>query len=96
MVSSSREEHNDYYRKLLTHIIIFLTCLPENACKFLLHCYTYAYVTSASMIAGLRCAVRVQWRLPCDEDHGITLKTALCFVYYFLFLQINLSAFGET
>ncbi|KRZ62599.1 hypothetical protein T02_10284 [Trichinella nativa] len=30
------------------------TCLPENVCKFLFHCYAYVYVALMSMIAGLR------------------------------------------
>ncbi|KRX44873.1 hypothetical protein T05_12800 [Trichinella murrelli] len=30
------------------------TCLPENVCKFLFHCYSYVYVALMSMIAGLR------------------------------------------
>ncbi|KRZ23862.1 hypothetical protein T4B_14499, partial [Trichinella pseudospiralis] len=25
------------------------TCLPENVCKFLFHCYVYAYVALVSM-----------------------------------------------
>ncbi|KRZ54867.1 hypothetical protein T02_12370 [Trichinella nativa] len=29
------------------------TCLPENVCKFLFHCYPYVYVALLSMIAGL-------------------------------------------
>ncbi|KRZ11745.1 hypothetical protein T11_2522 [Trichinella zimbabwensis] len=58
------------------------TCLPENVCKFLFHCYVYAYVALVSVVAGLRFAVRVQWRFPCVEDHRITLKTALLFVLY--------------
>ncbi|KRX55250.1 Death-inducer obliterator 1, partial [Trichinella sp. T9] len=53
------------------------TCLPENVCKFLFHCYSYVYVALMSMIAGLRCAVRVRWRFPCDINYGILLKTAL-------------------
>ncbi|KRY37679.1 hypothetical protein T01_4544 [Trichinella spiralis] len=30
------------------------TCLPENVCKFLFHCYAYVYVALVSLIAGLR------------------------------------------
>ncbi|KRY18629.1 hypothetical protein T12_13961 [Trichinella patagoniensis] len=30
------------------------TCLPENVCKFLFHCYACVYVALMSMIAGLR------------------------------------------
>ncbi|KRY72051.1 hypothetical protein T4A_6055 [Trichinella pseudospiralis] len=63
------------------------TCLLENLCKFLLHCYSHANMASVSMIASLRCAVRVQRCFPCDEDHGMALKTALRFGYYFSFLQ---------
>ncbi|KRZ12451.1 hypothetical protein T11_14644 [Trichinella zimbabwensis] len=43
------------------------TCLPENVCKFLFHCYAYAYVTLVSMVVGLRCAVRVHWHLETEE-----------------------------
>ncbi|KRZ66721.1 hypothetical protein T10_5068 [Trichinella papuae] len=42
------------------------TCLPENVCKFLFHCYVYAYMALVSMVAGVRCAVRVHGRSPCD------------------------------
>ncbi|KRX14659.1 hypothetical protein T07_14571 [Trichinella nelsoni] len=78
MVSSRRKEHNNYYCKLQTHIIIILirenfrllkvlksshskTCLPENA-----------YVASALMVVGIRCALRVQWRFLCNEVYDIT------------------------
>ncbi|KRX16743.1 hypothetical protein T07_232, partial [Trichinella nelsoni] len=30
------------------------TCLTENVCKFLFHCYAYVYVALVSMITGLR------------------------------------------
>ncbi|KRZ73877.1 Transposon Ty3-G Gag-Pol polyprotein [Trichinella papuae] len=33
------------------------TCLSENACKILFHCYAYAYVALVSMVAGVRGAV---------------------------------------
>ncbi|KRZ08270.1 hypothetical protein T11_3707, partial [Trichinella zimbabwensis] len=72
------------------------TCLPENVCKFFFHCYTYACVASVFMVVGVRCAVCVEWRFSCDETHRITTKTALLFIYYFLFIQINSYAFGET
>ncbi|KRY85854.1 hypothetical protein T4D_7211 [Trichinella pseudospiralis] len=50
-----------------------------------------------STIADRRYAVRVQWRSPSDEDHGITVKTALLLVYYFSILQTsNSSALRET
>ncbi|KRZ92031.1 hypothetical protein T08_1318, partial [Trichinella sp. T8] len=39
------------------------TCLLENVCKFLFHCYAYVYVALVSMVAGLRCAVRVRRKL---------------------------------
>ncbi|KRX44528.1 hypothetical protein T05_15434, partial [Trichinella murrelli] len=54
------------------------------------------YVALVSLIAGLRRAVRLQWLFHCDHDHGIIFKTTLLFVCYFLFLQINSCAFGET
>ncbi|KRZ95378.1 hypothetical protein T08_8081, partial [Trichinella sp. T8] len=95
-ISRSREEQNNYYCKVATHIILSVafqiksrenfcllnvrnsshnrTCLPENVCKFLFHCYAYVYVALMSMITGLRCAVRVRWRFPCDENYGILLK----------------------
>ncbi|KRY50662.1 hypothetical protein T03_4759, partial [Trichinella britovi] len=38
-------------------------CLPENVCKFLFHCYAYVYGVLVSMIARLRCAVRMGWLL---------------------------------
>ncbi|KRZ12452.1 hypothetical protein T11_14644 [Trichinella zimbabwensis] len=60
------------------------TCLPENVCKFLFHCYAYAYVTLVSMVVGLRCAVRVHWRFPCDDRRRIPLNTALIFIYYYI------------
>ncbi|KRY27989.1 hypothetical protein T01_12762 [Trichinella spiralis] len=50
------------------------TCLRENVCKFLFHCYTYAHVAS---VQGVWCTVRVQRSFPCDEDHGITLNTRM-------------------
>ncbi|KRZ69006.1 hypothetical protein T10_5653 [Trichinella papuae] len=55
------------------------TCLRENVCKFFFHSYTYACVASVSMVVGVRCAVRVEWRFSCDEIHRITTKTALLF-----------------
>ncbi|KRZ08781.1 hypothetical protein T11_10888 [Trichinella zimbabwensis] len=58
------------------------TCLPENVCKFLFHCYVYAYVALVSMVAGVRCAVRVHWRSLCDGGRRIPLNTALIFVLY--------------
>ncbi|KRX19346.1 hypothetical protein T07_10797 [Trichinella nelsoni] len=42
------------------------TCLPENVCKFLFHCYGYVYGALVSMIARLRCEVRIGWRFPCE------------------------------
>ncbi|KRX85072.1 hypothetical protein T06_13317, partial [Trichinella sp. T6] len=51
-----------------------LTCLRENVCKFLFHCYTYAHV---AVVQGVWCTVRVQRSFPCDEDHGITLNTRM-------------------
>ncbi|KRZ69992.1 hypothetical protein T10_3690, partial [Trichinella papuae] len=105
MLFSSREEHN-YYLKIkrcenfgLLHVLESShsrTCLPENACKFLFHCYPFSYVTLVLTVDGVRWAVRVQCCFPCDENHITTLKMALCFVYYFLFLHINSHAFGET
>ncbi|KRY61170.1 hypothetical protein T03_6827 [Trichinella britovi] len=50
------------------------TCLRENVCKFLFHCYTYAHV---AVVQGVWCTVRVQRSFPCDEDHGITLNTRM-------------------
>ncbi|KRY14944.1 hypothetical protein T12_742 [Trichinella patagoniensis] len=50
------------------------TCLRENVCKFLFHCYKYAYV---ALVQGVWCTVRVQGSFPCDEDHGITLNTIM-------------------
>ncbi|KRZ56124.1 hypothetical protein T02_7576, partial [Trichinella nativa] len=47
------------------------TCLLENVCKFLFHCYAYVYVALVSMVAGL-------WY----ENYGILLKTALRFHLY--------------
>ncbi|KRZ70704.1 hypothetical protein T10_3133 [Trichinella papuae] len=38
------------------------TCLPENVCRFLIDCYAYAYVASDSMVVGVWCTGRVQWR----------------------------------
>ncbi|KRX16128.1 Storkhead-box protein 1 [Trichinella nelsoni] len=35
------------------------TCLPENVCKFLFHCYACVYVALVSMIAGLRSAMKI-------------------------------------
>ncbi|KRX87883.1 hypothetical protein T4E_9031 [Trichinella pseudospiralis] len=29
------------------------TCLPENVCKFLFHCYTCAYVASGSTVVDV-------------------------------------------
>ncbi|KRY13825.1 hypothetical protein T12_4860, partial [Trichinella patagoniensis] len=72
------------------------TCLPENVCKFLFDRDALTYVALVSLIAGLRRAVRLQWLFHCDHDHGIIFKTTLLFVCYFLFLQINSCAFGET
>ncbi|XP_003379798.1 hypothetical protein Tsp_03450 [Trichinella spiralis] len=80
MVSSSRGENNNCYCKVATHIksrekFCLLnvrnsshsrTCLPENVCKFLFHCYAYVYGALVSMIARLRCAVRIGWRFPCE------------------------------
>ncbi|KRY18758.1 hypothetical protein T12_1926 [Trichinella patagoniensis] len=63
------------------------TCLLENVCKFLFHCYAYVYCRWL-LAYGVQCE--------CDENYGILLKTALRFVYYFLFLQINSSAFVQT
>ncbi|KRY72281.1 hypothetical protein T4A_7240 [Trichinella pseudospiralis] len=38
------------------------TCLPENVCKFLFHCYTCAYVGLDLMLGGVRCTGNVQCR----------------------------------
>ncbi|KRZ12454.1 hypothetical protein T11_14644, partial [Trichinella zimbabwensis] len=37
-----------------------------------------------SMVVGLRCAVRVHWRFPCDDRRRIPLNTALIFIYYYI------------
>ncbi|KRX52047.1 hypothetical protein T06_3604 [Trichinella sp. T6] len=50
------------------------TCSRENVCKFLFHCYTYAY---GALVQGVWCTVQVQRSFPCDEDHGITLNTRM-------------------
>ncbi|KRY47409.1 hypothetical protein T03_15253 [Trichinella britovi] len=76
LVFSSREARNKYFRKVAIHTILLIksrenfcllsalqsrysrTCLLENV-----------YVTSVSVIVGVRCAVRVRWLFPCDEDY---------------------------
>ncbi|KRZ14648.1 hypothetical protein T11_11608 [Trichinella zimbabwensis] len=57
MVSHSREQHNNYYRKIKSrenfclHNVLksshSMTCLPENVCKFF--CLT-TFVASVSMM----------------------------------------------
>ncbi|KRZ38031.1 hypothetical protein T4C_10882 [Trichinella pseudospiralis] len=109
MVTTSREEHNNYYRKVVIHIIIIprknfclynvlksshsMTCLPENLCKFSFHGFASAYMTLLSMTGGLRFAVRVQWRFPCDNIENYIL---FCLLFFISFLQINSSAFVQT
>ncbi|KRZ40914.1 hypothetical protein T4C_8066, partial [Trichinella pseudospiralis] len=36
------------------------TCLPENVCKFLFHCYVYSYLALVSIVAGVRYALSCQ------------------------------------
>ncbi|KRY84133.1 hypothetical protein T4D_4783 [Trichinella pseudospiralis] len=71
MVYRSGKEHNNCYCKVLLQIesrknLCLLsvlnsshsrTCVPENVCKFLFHCYVYSYLALVSIVAGLRCAV---------------------------------------
>ncbi|KRY86606.1 hypothetical protein T4D_13813, partial [Trichinella pseudospiralis] len=54
MISRSGKEHNNYYCKIKSRKNLCLlsvlnsyhsrTCLPENVCKFLFHCYVYSYL----------------------------------------------------
>ncbi|KRY97198.1 hypothetical protein T11_5302 [Trichinella zimbabwensis] len=93
MVSRCREEHNNYFCKVSTHMMLLLrknlcflnvlnsshsrTCLPEN-------CYAHAYEALVSMVAGVRCAVLAQWHSLCDGGRRIPLNTALIFIYYYI------------
>ncbi|KRY37768.1 hypothetical protein T01_649 [Trichinella spiralis] len=61
---SREEEHNENYyciksgkRFCLLNVLKSChsrTCLPENVCKFLFHCYTYVSVALVAMVVGLR------------------------------------------
>ncbi|KRY60281.1 hypothetical protein T03_1399 [Trichinella britovi] len=38
------------------------TCLPENVCKFLFHCYACVYVALVSMIAVICASTNVKYK----------------------------------
>ncbi|KRY75278.1 hypothetical protein T4A_4243 [Trichinella pseudospiralis] len=52
------------------------TCLPENVCKFLFHCYAYSYMVLVLMIVGVRCAVLVHWHFPINDGQRTPLNMA--------------------
>ncbi|KRY61268.1 hypothetical protein T03_1669 [Trichinella britovi] len=45
------------------------TCSRENVCKFLFHCYTYAY---GALVQGVWCTVRVQRKWKMDVNDKMT------------------------
>ncbi|KRZ01799.1 hypothetical protein T11_8517 [Trichinella zimbabwensis] len=70
------------------------TCLPENVCKFLFHCYVYAYVALVSMVAGVRCAVRFYFfklaHLHLEKrEYKIYMKAVMASVFAHLHQKIS-------
>ncbi|KRY68053.1 hypothetical protein T4A_5306 [Trichinella pseudospiralis] len=55
------------------------TCLPENVCKFLFHCYVYAYVALVSMACGIM-----------DEHGNIVNGFAFCSLLFYFFKLVHL------
>ncbi|KRZ69004.1 hypothetical protein T10_5653, partial [Trichinella papuae] len=78
------DEHASIQKKLISFVCLFyfhfLKMVPHNSQldkekASLKEVKTYF----VSMVVGVRCAVRVEWRFSCDEIHRITTKTALLF-----------------
>ncbi|KRY72340.1 hypothetical protein T4A_1756 [Trichinella pseudospiralis] len=51
------------------------TCLPENVCKFLFHCYTCAYVASGSTVVDVVVRERAASSMPKEQEK---VRTLIC------------------